>query len=126
MEPKPLDKLGIFQTIHVLTLALLIAFLIFGNRWLLWAAVFLAVANTFENPLTTWIAKGWLAFALRLGRINSRILLTLIFFLFLTPIAWLYRLFNRSLVDHFRADSRTSTFQERNHRWEPADFEKIW
>ena len=58
MEPKPLDKLGIFQTIHVLTLALLIAFLIFGNRWLLWAAVFLAVANTFENPLTRGIAKG--------------------------------------------------------------------
>ncbi|NPU83480.1 MAG: hypothetical protein HPY65_03245 [Syntrophaceae bacterium] len=126
MEPKPLDKLGIFQTIHVLTLALLIAFLIFGSRWLLWAAVFLAVANTFENRLTTAIAKGWLAFAQWIGRINSRILLTLIFFLFLTPIAWLYRLFNRTLVDHFRADTRTSTFQERNHRWEPADFEKIW
>jgi uncharacterized membrane protein len=126
MEPKPLDKLGIFQTIHVLTLALLIAFLIFGNRWLLWAAVFLAVANTFENPLTTWIAKGWLAFAHWIGRINSQILLTLIFFLFLTPVAWLYRLFNRSLVEHFRADNSASTFQERNHRWEPTDFEKIW
>jgi hypothetical protein len=126
MEPKPLDKLGIFQTIHVLTLALLIAFLIFGNRWLLWAAVFLAAANTFENRLTTGIAKGWLAFAHWIGRINSRILLTLIFFLFLTPIAWLYRLFNQSLVEHFRTDSRASTFQERNHRWEPADFEKIW
>ncbi len=61
-----------------------------------------------------------------IGRINSRILLTLIFFLFLTPIAWLYRLFNRTLVDHFLADTRASTFQERNHRWEPADFEKIW
>jgi uncharacterized protein involved in cysteine biosynthesis len=126
MEPKPLDRLGIFQTIHVLVLALLIAFLIFGSRWLLWAAVALAAANTFENRLTAWIARGWLAFAHRIGGINSRILLTLIFFLFLTPIAALYRVFNRTLVDHFRKDGRDSTFQERNHRWEPADFEKIW
>jgi uncharacterized MnhB-related membrane protein len=126
MEPKPLDRLGVFQTVHVITLALLVAFLIFGNRWLLWAAVALAVLNSFENRLTTAIARGWLAFAHRLGRINSRILLTLIFFVFLTPIAALYRLFNRDLVDHFRADTRPSMFQERNHRWEPADFEKIW
>src|SRR3989339_1211555 len=41
------------------------------------------------------IAKGWLAFAHTLGRINSNVVLSLLFYMLLVPIAFMYRTFSR-------------------------------
>ena len=38
---------------------------------------------------------GWLKFADALAVVNSRLLLSVVFYVFLTPLALLYRLFNR-------------------------------
>jgi hypothetical protein len=37
------------------------------------------------------VERGWMAFALVLGAINTRIILTLVYVLVVTPIAWLRR-----------------------------------
>lgn len=74
-------------------------------------------------------AKGiewvWLKFAHLLGWINSKILLGLIFFIFLLPIAWLSRLFTK---DPLKLNGRQlkSLYNDRNHLYTKEDLENIW
>ncbi len=121
-----MDKLETSKTITVLTLAFLIAYLIFDMKWLLWIAILLSLGNAFESRITTALAKYWMQFAAFLGKINSRIILTLMFFFLLTPIAFLYRLFNRDKVDHFLANKRSSYFDDTGKSYRREDFEKTW
>jgi hypothetical protein len=114
------------KTITVLTLALLIAYLIFGVKWLLWLAVALCAGNALESRITTAIARYWMRFATIIGGVNSRIILFVMFFLILTPIAFFYRLFNREQVDHFRQNRRPTCFDDVRKSYGPDDFEKLW
>jgi len=121
-----LDRLGTVKTVNILTLAILIAYLIFGAVWLVWVAALLALGNALESRVTSALARGWLKFAERLGAFNSRVILTLTFYLILTPLAFLYRIFNRHLVEHFLANKRKSYFEDLNKKYAPGDFEKSW
>jgi hypothetical protein len=121
-----LDRLATSKTISVLTLAILIFCLVFGTQWLLWVAVLLTMGNAFESRFTTYLARYWMKFANLLGAFNSRVILTVTFYLILTPLAFVYRIFNRPLVDHFRANKRQSYFEDLNKTYTPADFEKTW
>jgi len=121
-----LDRLGTLKTINILTLAVLIAYLIFGAPWLIWIAALLTLGNALESRVTAALARGWMKFAAVLGAFNSRVILTLTFYLILTPLAFVFRIFNRPLVDHFRANKRQSYFEDLNKRYTPGDFEKSW
>ena len=121
-----MDRLATSKTISVLTLAVLIAYVIFKAQWLLWIALLLTLGNTFESRFTTALARYWMKFADLLGAFNSRVILTLTFYLILTPLAFVYRIFNRPLVDHFRANKRQSYFEDLGKTYTPADFEKTW
>jgi len=121
-----LDRLATSKTISVLTLAVLIAYVIFSAQWLLWVAVLLTLGNAFESRITAALARYWMKFAAVLGAFNSRVILTVTFYLILTPLAFVYRIFNRPLVDHFRANKRQSYFEDLGKTYTPADFEKTW
>lgn len=121
-----MNRLDTLKTITVLTLALLIAYWIFEASWLLWLAVLFTLGNAFESRITTAIARYWMRFASFLGGVNSKIILWFMFFVVLTPIAFLYRPFNRDKVDHFRANRQQSTFEDVEKSFGPEDFEKLW
>jgi hypothetical protein len=55
----------------------------------------------------------WWRFAGVLGWINSRILLTVFFFVVLTPVGCVMRLFGRSPLRAVRADTNWSVYDER-------------
>ena len=80
------------ETISIIALACVAIGLIFGFKGLLYIALILLVIGNFFKGLSIKIARVWLKFAYFIGNINSKIILTLIFFLFLTPIAILYRI----------------------------------
>lgn len=121
-----MNKSEINKTLAVLAFVFLIAFVIFETKWLLWTALFFCAGNVFENPLTSAIARYWLKFAEALGKINSRILLTIMFFAILTPLALVYRRFNKDKVDHFLVNDRDSYFDDVQKTYSPEDFEKLW
>jgi hypothetical protein len=114
------------KTISVLAAALLIAYLIFAAAWLLWIALLLLIGNAFESRITGAVAEYWMRLAAALGRINSKIILTLIFFCVLTPIAFLYRMFNRVAVARFRENRQNSYFDDVDKSYTREDFEKVW
>ncbi len=103
----------------------------------------LAIAWIFEIPVLVHIALGvgavaifipaaaraiewvWFKIALGLGWVNSRILLSVIYFIFLMPIAWLSRLFTKDPLA-LKRNSRSTLFVTRDHLYTGKDLENIW
>ena len=71
------------------------------------------------------IEWAWLKFAMGLGWVNSRILLTIVYFVFLMPIALLSRLFTKDPL-MLKAKKSTTLYNTRNHLYKKEDLENIW
>lgn len=88
--------------------------------WLLLALLLLLVAWRAPRRLTP-LARGWLRLGHLLGHINTRIILGLVFFLLITPLALLMRLFGRDALRLKRTAAR-SYWLRREQRWPPESF----
>ncbi|QHI35244.1 hypothetical protein IMCC3317_05900 [Kordia antarctica] len=92
-------------------------------RILFFIALGIGVASFFP-PLERLIVWIWGKIALVLGWINTKIILSLVFFIFLTPFALLSRIFSKNALQ-LKQESDT-TFVERNHTYTKKDLENIW
>jgi len=116
----------VHQGILTMVTGFVILFLIFGKSWLLYIAAVVGVIAVFSSAATQFIFKYWMKLALLLGAINSKVLLTLIFFLFLTPLAFFYRLLNKDTLQLKKNTSKTTYYIEKNHTYTKEDLEKMW
>ena len=114
------------RTLAVLAVALVVLY--FGTR----KTVFLALAGGLvalglvSKIAAARIAAAWMGFAEVLGRLNSKVILGAVYFLILTPLALLLRLFGGNKVNT-RADASAETYFEVEKRlFTPADLEKPW
>jgi hypothetical protein len=123
------------QAILVIVLGFLVMYLVISKpyfifEWLkktyfLYASVGIGVVALVFPVVGDWILKGWFKIGEVLGFINTRILLSAIFFLFLTPFAFLQKLFsNPNSLSLKNKDE--SVYHTRNHEYKPDDFENIW
>jgi hypothetical protein len=122
VDPKKLE----LETLAVLSLFFLILASIIHRQFLMYIGIALLVIALFIKPLAVMIARGWLAFAKILGTFNSKIVLTLVFYLFLTPIALLYRVFNKNCLSIQSHPKSTSMYVDRDHVFTASDLEKMW
>lgn len=90
------------------------------------AALLFVAATLSLRPLAYCIARIWLGFAGWLAAVNSRIILTLLFFLVLTPVALLHRLCSKNPLIIRREDERTTYFFDREHTFNKSDLENMW
>lgn len=95
-----------------------------GGKYLLNAAIIIGILSILSDYIGTLIVKGWLKLAEGLGWLNSRVLLSIIFFVFLFPIAMLSRLFGKSSIQLKKPSG--SLYTERNHTYKKEDLENIW
>jgi hypothetical protein len=114
-----------YKTILVIVTGLLVIALIFKTNWLITVAMIVGVVSIFIPAAAKGIEWFWFKLATGLGWVNSRILLSLIYFLFLLPIAWLSRLFTNDPLA-LRKKKTSSLFSERNHLYTKKDLENIW
>ena len=121
-----MDRIDTFKTVNILALALLIGYIVFDIKWLLWIALLLVFGNAVESRITALIATYWMKFAAIAGNYNAKLILSIMFFLVLTPIASVYRLLNSNIVNHFRKNQRQSYFDDVNKSYIKSDFEKLW
>jgi hypothetical protein len=75
-------------------------------------------------PVGELVLKLWFKIAEILGWINSRVILTLVFYLFLFPLAVLFRLSQKNPLQLKKTPE--SLFITRNHQYEAKDLENIW
>ena len=114
------------ETVVVWALFLVLAHILWPNRvWIPLCAALLLIGLLLKRA-TSRMVQGWLDFSLILSRLSNRFILTLVFFLLLTPLALLYRLFAPNPL-MLRKDKGASTyFHDRNHSFGRGDFEKMW
>ncbi len=113
------------RTLVVLAMGLLVLFLVFHKPWISWTALGVLLIAAFSDWLSAKVAWLWLKLAELLGKVNSRILLSLVFFIFLVPLALMRRLFVRNALDLKRPTENT-LYKTRNHRYVAEDLENPW
>lgn len=113
-----------FQTLLVIVTGLLGLGVWMDKTILLYIALGIGLLGIASPFLARWIDWGWYKLAEVLGWINGRILLSIVFFVFLVPIALLYQLSTKNPLSHKNPEG--SMFKDRNHTFSKEDLEKSW
>jgi hypothetical protein len=97
-----------------------------GAGWpLISVGAFLLLVAGFAPTTLKWVHRPWMMLALALGWCMTRILLTIIFFLVVTPIGLLQRIFGKRVVQTaFKTDDASYWQSKKTGRPVPADYEK--
>ena len=114
----------VLETILVLVLALGVFYWIFRSPYFLLAAAIIGAIGLFIPSLASHIHWAWMKLAHGMGYVMSKVLLTVIFFVFLLPLAWLSKLFGKNSVQ--LKSGEKSYFKERNFTYTKESLENVW
>jgi len=115
------------EVVLVIVVGLLIVSRIFSIDNLVYVAIIIGVLGALSSALSDKMAWVWFKIADALGYIMSRVMLTLIFFLILTPVALVSRLLRKKdLLGKKIDDKMLSYFETRDHEYTPKDLMDPW
>jgi hypothetical protein len=115
------------ETLAVLAVACLVCGLVFKAPPFGYAALGLLLIGLFFKRLALKLSEAWLRFARILGAVNSKVLLTLLYYLILVPVAVLSRWNTGDALKLKRGDdNHRSYWIVREHQFEPRDLERPW
>jgi len=111
----------------VIVTGLVVLYFIFKARYpyLLMAAAVIGVLSIAIPAAGDLIVKGWYKIAEVMGAINGKILLSIVFFIVLVPVAILSKLGKKNPLA-LKRESKKSVFMERNHKYTAKDLEQVW
>ncbi|HEY4207838.1 MAG TPA: hypothetical protein VGM31_13540 [Puia sp.] len=113
------------ETVLVITVGFVVLYLVFHQRILLTLSLLIGIAGILSSWFSEKTDIAWNKLSLLLGRISNAILLTLIFFLVLTPVGLFRRLLGKDRMLRVPRGQKSS-FIEREHAFAKADMEKVW
>lgn len=96
------------------------------KKALLSVAVILGLIGMFSKKLTALIAMGWMKLSELLGAVMPKVILSLVFFFFLFPLALLMRLFSGKNLLQLKRSNEASYYFTRNHKYTAKDLEQTW
>ena len=96
------------------------------SKYLLCVSLGLGLVFMIIPALGEIILKGWFKLAEILGWINSRILLTGIFYILLFPIAMLFKLTGKDNLQLRSQKDNVTVYERRNHKYVPKELENTW
>ena len=114
----------IYKNILIIVTGLLVLFYLSNAKAFLYSALIIALISSFFPILAGLINWLWMKFAFILGWVNSRILLSIVYFIFLTPIAFLSKIFSKDPMKLRK--QKESLFNTRNHTFQKKDLENTW
>ncbi|MEY2895553.1 MAG: hypothetical protein RIS42_1272 [Bacteroidota bacterium] len=121
-----MNKQNPSQTILSIVVGLVAFSLLFHVNLLAQIAFGVGLFALLSDRFAEFVSSLWLKFAQLLGRVNGYVLLTIIFFVFLTPIALLMRLIQKADNLKLKPQSGDSIYETRNHTYEAKDLTNIW
>ena len=95
------------------------------NKIALYFSLLLSGIGIFSIKISILVEKIWFKISFILSQIIPNILLSLIFFLILTPIAFLSRLF-KSKTNFISKNNQITTFVPQNKSFDKESFERAW
>lgn len=111
-------------TILVFVIVLIILFLIYRNDNLIYASLALGAIAIFIPSLSRKIHDVWMKFAELLGFVMNKVILGLVFFIFLVPIAFLSKMFRKNPLKVKKG--MNTYFSERNFTYTKKSLEQLW
>lgn len=119
------DQYKSLETITVLALVSLAVGLLFSLKLLLHLSALFLIIGVFFKKISSVISSFWMRFAFAIGSFNSKILLSIVFFILLFPISLFYRWVKGDTLGVKRQN--VSTYWKNVDRaYMPNDFEKQW
>lgn len=118
-------KINPIATILVITLLLSIVYLITKLEIVMYFALAVGISGLLFNSAAKVIHQFWAKLAWLLGSVVHNILLTMIFYLFLTPIAIFAKRFGKKNQLNLR-NVDASLFKEQKEIFDRAFFERPW
>ncbi|GAB5409461.1 MAG: hypothetical protein BalsKO_18260 [Balneolaceae bacterium] len=112
------------KTQLVMVVGFLVIASIFQNEKIVFFALGVGLVSLIIPPAGHWIVFGWYKLALLLSKVMNPLVLGLVYFLFISPIAILFRLFGN---DPMRLkDNKGSMYEVREKTYTKEDLEKPW
>lgn len=112
-------------TVLTIVFGLLFFNYFFDNEIIFYVCLFLSGIGVLSNKSSVIIEKIWFKVSYLLSQLIPNILLSLIFFLLLTPIAFLSKLF-KSKTDFNSKNNQNTTFKVQNKSFVKESFERAW
>ena len=113
------------ETMLVITVGFLVMYSLFHFKWMLTVAMIVGLAGVFSFYLSKKIDWLWGGLTRVLSFLSNTIILTLCFYLIITPVALIRKLLGKKSL--LSVDKTKSTnFDEVNHSFEKEDFVKLW
>lgn len=113
------------KTVLIIMVGMLVVYFITGRQWAVTGAIIIGILGLSSGYISQKIHYLWMKLSWVLGLIIPNILLSVIFFLVLTPLALLSRIFGEKDPLSLKNTSQ-SLFKETNKKFEKPDFEKTW
>ena len=125
MTNRVLTELDKVKAKLVIVTGFLVLAYLFDVQTLVLIATLLGLGFVFVKPFGEWVLFLWFKMAELLGWFNSRVLLSLVYFIFLTPLAVAFRLFGNDPL-RLRNIPSDSMYVKREHTFKRDDLVNPW
>lgn len=113
------------KTVLVICTGLILVYFIFSLKWILFIAFGIGILSILSEWISKKIEWVWFQLTKLLSMIVPNILLGAIFYLFLTPIAFLANIFTKSDPLLIKRPV-SSVYKEVNKHYKPEDLKNPW
>jgi hypothetical protein len=113
------------KTVLVIVTGFLIVYVLSAWRWALFTALIIGIAGLASAFLARWIDYLWMQLAKLLSLIIPNILLSAVFYLILTPFAWLSGILGEKNPLGLK-NTQSSMFRDLDRVYGKESFEKPW
>jgi hypothetical protein len=119
------QKPGTAKTMLAIVVGTLLVYFVFKKIWIIRIAVVIGLIGLLWDGLSKKIEFFWMKLTWLLSLIVPNILLSVIFFVFLTPIAFLSKIFGDKNQLNLKNNAK-SLFRETNKDFTKESFERPW
>jgi hypothetical protein len=118
------DKDKHLGTMLIFAIVLIILYMVYRNDYFLYGALLTGAIGILIPALSRLIHNLWMKFAELLGFVMNKVILGLVFFVFLVPVALLSRVFRKNPMKMQK--NAASYFSDRNFTYTKKSLEQLW
>lgn len=120
-----MKKSNTYETILVITVGFVIIYLLSEVTAFMVVALSVGILSILSRFLAEKISWLWMKLGEGIGWFMSKIILSIVFYLFLFPISLIYRIFNKDKLNIKRKE-RSTLYVERNHTYGSDEMNNVW
>jgi hypothetical protein len=113
------------ETMLVLAMACLAAYVLWHAKAALWLSFGFGLVGILSPGMSRHIARLWMGLTRMLGRVSNAVLLSVVYWLVVVPVAVFRRMRRKDKLTHFDPAAE-SNFVSRDHLFTKDDLEKTW